>query len=77
MPPNQSEAKAGLDIISWVKMAVNALHRGCGVDGATNCAGGNSDPVMYGFAGRAFNFIGEPGNIYNIISTLNIQVRPE
>jgi hypothetical protein len=30
---------------------------------------------MYGFAGRAFNFIGDSGKIYNIISTLNIQVR--
>ncbi|CAL8466280.1 g5816 [Coccomyxa elongata] len=29
---------------------------------------------MYGFAGRAFNFMGRPGNVYNIISTLNIQV---
>ena len=32
---------------------------------------------MYGFAGRAFNFMGESGKIYNIISTLNIQVRPK
>jgi hypothetical protein len=47
----------------------------CGVGGLTNCGGGNSDPVMYGFAGRAFNFIGDSGKIYNIISTLNIQVR--
>ena len=29
---------------------------------------------MYGFAGRSFNFIGDPGKIYNIISTQNMQV---
>ncbi len=29
---------------------------------------------MYGFAGRLFNFIGDPGKIYNIISTQNMQV---
>ncbi|EIE18014.1 hypothetical protein COCSUDRAFT_45691 [Coccomyxa subellipsoidea C-169] len=40
----------------------------------TLSGGGNSDPVMYGFAGRAFNFMGDSGKIYNIISTLNIQV---
>ena len=46
----------------------------CGEGGLTNCAGGNSDPVMYGFAGRSFNFLGAPGKIYNIISTQNMQV---
>ena len=29
---------------------------------------------MYGFAGRSFNFIGEVGKFYNIISTQNMQV---
>jgi hypothetical protein len=29
---------------------------------------------MYGFAGRSFQFLGEPGKIYSIISTLNMQV---
>jgi hypothetical protein len=29
---------------------------------------------MYGFAGRSFNFIGEVGKIYNIISTQTLQV---
>jgi hypothetical protein len=29
---------------------------------------------MYGFAGRSFQFQGEPGKIYNIISTLDLQV---
>ncbi|KAK9902757.1 hypothetical protein WJX75_005073 [Coccomyxa subellipsoidea] len=46
----------------------------CGVNGNPACAGGNSDPVMYGFAGRSFNFIGEVGKIYNIISTQTLQV---
>ena len=46
----------------------------CGEGGLTNCAGGNSDPVMYGFAGRSFNFLGAPGKIYNIVSTQNMQV---
>lgn len=45
----------------------------CGSGGLSNCAGGNSDPVMYGFAGRSFNFMGDPGKIYNIISTQNMQ----
>ena len=31
---------------------------------------------MYGFAGRSFNFIGDPGKTYNIISTQNLQARP-
>ncbi|CAL8466272.1 g5808 [Coccomyxa elongata] len=46
----------------------------CGVGGNPACAGGNSDPVMYGFAGRSFNFMGEVGKIYNIISTQTLQV---
>ncbi|BDA51370.1 hypothetical protein COCOBI_18-2470 [Coccomyxa sp. Obi] len=46
----------------------------CGVNGNPACAGGNSDPVMYGFAGRSFNFMGEVGKIYNIISTQTLQV---
>ena len=46
----------------------------CGLTGSASCAGANSDPVMYGFAGRSFNFIGDPGKIYSIISTQNLQV---
>lgn len=46
----------------------------CGRNGLANCGGANSDPVMYGFAGRSFNFIGEVGKFYNIISTQNLQV---
>ncbi|CAL8466281.1 g5817 [Coccomyxa elongata] len=61
-------------LVSAAVGTVTSSTKGCGAGGSTNCAGGNSDPVMYGFAGRAFNFMGEPGNIYNIISTLNIQV---
>lgn len=30
---------------------------------------------MYGFAGRSFNFMGDVGKIYNIISTQTLQVR--
>jgi hypothetical protein len=47
----------------------------CGANGNPSCAGANSDPVMYGFAGRSFNFIGDPGKTYNIISTQNLQAR--
>lgn len=46
----------------------------CGAAGNPSCGGGNSDPVMYGFAGRSFNFIGDVGKTYNIISTQNLQV---
>ena len=52
----------------------NANPSSCGAGGLTNCGGANSDPVMYGFAGRSFNFIGEVGKFYNIISTQNMQV---
>ena len=45
----------------------------CGQNGLPSCAGGNSDPVMYGFAGRSFNFMGEVGKIYSIISTQTLQ----
>lgn len=54
--------------VAWCRAAQ------CGVDGNPACAGGNSDPVMYGFAGRSFNFMGEVGKIYNIISTQTLQV---
>ncbi len=47
------------------------------MDGNPACAGGNSDPVMYGFAGRSFNFMGEVGKIYSIISTQTLQVRAQ
>lgn len=30
---------------------------------------------MYGFAGRSFNFMGEVGKTYSIISTQNMQAR--
>ena len=55
--------------VAWCRAAQ------CGVGGNPACAGGNSDPVMYGFAGRSFNFMGEVGKIYNIISTQALQVR--
>jgi hypothetical protein len=29
---------------------------------------------MYGFAGRSFQFLGEPGKVYNIISSQTLQV---
>lgn len=58
------------DIPSTLQMSGGAA---CGSGGLSNCAGGNSDPVMYGFAGRSFNFIGDPGKIYNVISTQNMQ----
>ena len=45
----------------------------CGVNGNPSCSGSVGDPVMYGFAGRSFNFIGDVGKIYNIISAENIQ----
>ncbi len=54
--------------------SANGNPTSCGTNGLANCGGGNSDPVMYGFAGRSFNFIGEVGKFYNIISTQNLQV---
>ena len=36
-------------------------------DGAGN-AGGKGDPIMTGFGGRSFEFIGQPGNTYSLIS---------
>ena len=35
---------------------------------------GCADPIMTGFGGRSFNFIGEPDKIYNLISSKNHQM---
>ncbi len=38
------------------------------------CGGGKSDPVMTGFSGRSFNFFGDVGKTYNLISSMNHQL---
>ncbi len=31
-------------------------------------AGGKGDPIMTGFGGRAFEFLGQPGSVYSLVS---------
>ena len=38
------------------------------------CGGGKSDPVMTGFSGRSFNFFGDVGKTYNLISSMHHQL---
>ncbi|CAL8463363.1 g2897 [Coccomyxa elongata] len=42
--------------------------------GTRGCGGGKSDPVMTGFSGRSFNFFGDVGKTYNLISSMNHQL---
>lgn len=42
--------------------------------GKNTCGGGKSDPIMTGFTGRSFNFFGEVGKTYNLISSKNHQL---
>ena len=42
---------------------------------AAGNAGGKGDPVMTGFAGRSFEFIGRAGGIYSLISEKYHKVR--
>jgi hypothetical protein len=45
-----------------------------GTTGGTT-ASVHGDPIMTGFDGRVFEFMGEPGKFYNIISERHHQVR--
>lgn len=38
------------------------------------CGGGKSDPIMTGFSGRSFNFFGDVGKTYNLISSMHHQL---
>ena len=51
------------------------LRSGSCAQGSNTCGGGKSDPVMTGFTGRSFNFFGDVGKTYNLISSQNHQVR--
>ena len=37
---------------------------------------GKGDPIMTGFGGRAFEFLGQPGKIYSLLSEKYHQVGP-
>ena len=35
---------------------------------------GSGDPIFTGFAGRSFEFLGQPGHYYNVMSERNHQI---
>ena len=35
---------------------------------AAGNANGKGDPIMTGFGGRAFEFLGQPGSVYSLLS---------
>lgn len=47
---------------------------GGGATAATPQASGKGDPIMTGFDGRTFEFIGQPDTFYNLISERHHQV---
>jgi len=44
------------------------------LQGSNTCGGGKSDPVMTGFTGRSFNFFGDVGKTYSLVSSMNHQL---
>ncbi len=46
----------------------------CAPQGKNTCGSGSNDPIMTGFTGRAFNFFGDVGKTYNLISSKNHQL---
>ena len=44
------------------------------IQGKNTCGSGSNDPIMTGFTGRAFNFFGDVGKTYNLISSKNHQL---
>ena len=46
----------------------------CILQGKNTCGSGSNDPIMTGFTGRAFNFFGDVGKTYNLISSMNHQL---
>lgn len=49
---------------------------GGGASAAKPKAGGQGDPIMTGFDGRSFEFIGQPNTFYSLISERHHQVSP-
>ncbi len=43
---------------------------------AAGKASGAGDPIMTGFGGRAFEFVGRPGTMYSLLSDKFHKVRP-